>query len=66
MGNSTGICIPKIILEQCHMDSFVDVQIIDGKLVINPVTENESKNLKKDQEQRLNEVCWYEDESEWK
>lgn len=69
MGNNTGICIPKIILEQCNMDTVVDVQICDGKLIINPISDEAKKNLLKAQdqkEQQLTETCWYEDESEWK
>ena len=68
MGNSSGICIPKIILEQCHMDNVVDIQILEDMLIIKPVSDEEKKNLlKKLEESVINqEGCWYEDETEWK
>jgi|APHig6443718053_1056840.scaffolds.fasta_scaffold268142_2 antitoxin component of MazEF toxin-antitoxin module len=66
MGNSTGICIPKIILEQCHMDSYVDIQIHNNQIVINPLPKEKCEDLQsKDIEHRFNQVCWYEDDSEW-
>lgn len=67
MGNSTGICIPKIILEQCHMEGCVDIQIHDNQIIISPLAKEkcgddlQSKNI----EHRFNQVCWYEDDSEW-
>ncbi|MFO7447690.1 MAG: hypothetical protein R6W90_15095 [Ignavibacteriaceae bacterium] len=71
MGNSAGICIPKIILEQCRMEGFVDIQILEDKLVIKPVEEEIAKNLKRKEQEKtfeesLSEACWYEDETEWK
>ena len=68
MGNSAGICIPKIILEQCHMDKVVDIQILDNKLIINPVSDEVKESLSKklNEEDVKPECCWYEDETEWK
>ena len=69
MGNSAGICIPKIILEQCHLDSMVDIQILEDKLVIKPVSDEVKKSLEKkfrESDIQAKEQCWYEDETEWR
>ena len=69
MGNSSGICIPKIILEQCHMDRVVDIQILKDKIIINPVSNDAKKRLIKklaESDVEKGEECWYEDETEWK
>lgn len=69
MGKSTGICIPKIILEQCHMDRFVDLQIFEDKIVIVPITDEARKKLTKNLDASdilADKTCWYEDETEWK
>jgi antitoxin MazE len=66
MGNSTGICIPKIILEQCHMEGCVDLQIRDNQIIITPLAKENCEDLQsKNIEHRFNQVCWYEDDSEW-
>jgi antitoxin MazE len=66
MGNSTGICIPKIILEQCHMEGYVDIQIRDNQIIVSSLPEEKRQNLQSmDIEHRFNQVCWYEDDSEW-
>jgi len=36
IGNSQGIRIPKLILEQCNLKGPVDMQVKDGTLVIAP------------------------------
>ena len=37
IGNSQGIRLPKTILEQCHIDSKVDLEIKDNRIIINPI-----------------------------
>jgi len=34
IGNSKGIRIPKAIIEQCHIEKDVDLEIKDGKIII--------------------------------
>ena len=36
IGNSKGIRIPKAILEQCNIDDEVDLEVTDGKFVLEP------------------------------
>jgi|GEM_PF-1690978 len=69
MGKSTGICIPKIILEQCSMDKYVDLQIFEDKIVIYPVKDEAHKKLAINldvADTLVDKSCWYEDETEWK
>ncbi len=40
MGNSKGIIIPKAVLKQCHFEKAIDMQVVDGSLVIRPVVAN--------------------------
>ncbi|MCK4338766.1 MAG: AbrB/MazE/SpoVT family DNA-binding domain-containing protein [Candidatus Cloacimonetes bacterium] len=37
IGNSKGIRIPKAIIEQCHIEKDVDLEIKDGKIIIMPI-----------------------------
>ncbi|MEM9271754.1 MAG: AbrB/MazE/SpoVT family DNA-binding domain-containing protein [Cyanobacteria bacterium P01_F01_bin.143] len=34
IGNSQGIRIPKAIIEQCKFDSSIEMEVIDGSLVL--------------------------------
>ena len=34
IGNSRGIRIPKTVIEQCHLHGAVDLEILQGQLVI--------------------------------
>ncbi len=36
IGNSRGIRIPKAMLEQCHLDNAVELEVQDGQLVVRP------------------------------
>ncbi|HUX22947.1 MAG TPA: AbrB/MazE/SpoVT family DNA-binding domain-containing protein [Spirochaetia bacterium] len=36
IGNSKGIRIPKAILEQCNIIDEVDLEVADGKIVLEP------------------------------
>ena len=36
VGNSRGIRIPKAILDQCKIDEEVDLEVLDGKIIIEP------------------------------
>ena len=36
IGNSKGLRIPKAILEQCKMDTMVNLTVEEGKLIITP------------------------------
>ncbi len=36
IGNSKGLRIPKAILEQCKMDTMVNLTVEDGKLIVTP------------------------------
>ncbi|HHE39470.1 MAG TPA: AbrB/MazE/SpoVT family DNA-binding domain-containing protein [Candidatus Cloacimonetes bacterium] len=48
IGNSKGIRIPKIILEQCHIKNFVDLEVNDDLIMIRPFNENPRKNWDKE------------------
>ena len=37
IGNSQGIRIPKTIIEQCGFDNSVDMEVIDGSLILTPI-----------------------------
>lgn len=39
VGNSKGIILPKAILEQCHFEHMVDMQVVEGGLIIRPLHE---------------------------
>jgi antitoxin MazE len=44
IGNSRGIRIPKAILEQCHIEREVILDVKDDNIIIKPVTKGERKN----------------------
>ena len=37
IGNSRGVRLPKAILEQCHLEDTVELEVKDNHLVIRPV-----------------------------
>jgi len=37
IGNSQGIRIPKVLLEQCNLNGLVELEVTEGKLIIKPV-----------------------------
>lgn len=37
IGNSQGIRIPKTLLEQCGFSSSVEMEVVDGRLVLTPI-----------------------------
>ena len=37
IGNSRGVRIPKAILDQCDIQSEVDLDVRDGKIILEPV-----------------------------
>jgi antitoxin MazE len=37
IGNSQGIRIPKALLEQCHFEKSVELEVHDGVLIVRPV-----------------------------
>jgi len=39
IGNSRGIRIPKVVLEQCMLEDEVDMEVLNRKLVICPSTQ---------------------------
>jgi len=45
IGNSKGIRIPSVMLKQCEIEKDVDVEVVDGAIVIKP-SKSESINLK--------------------
>ncbi len=48
IGNSKGIRIPKIILEQCHIGRSVFLEVKGGGIVIRPVKEEPRKDWEED------------------
>jgi antitoxin MazE len=44
IGNSKGIRIPKSILEQCHIENKVDMEIEDDKIILKPIVRNPRRN----------------------
>ena len=36
IGNSKGIRIPKAILDQCHIEDRVDLEVEDGRIILEP------------------------------
>ena len=36
IGNSKGVRIPKAILEQCNIDDEVELEVKDGKIILEP------------------------------
>ena len=47
IGNSRGIRIPKLILEQCHMDHEVLVEVEDDTIILRPIKHKPRKNWEK-------------------
>ena len=37
IGNSRGIIFPKAIIEQCHLEREIDLQVVNGVVTIQPV-----------------------------
>ena len=37
IGNSKGIRIPKAILDQCNIENEVDLEVENGKIIIEPI-----------------------------
>ena len=52
IGNSQGIRIPKIIIEQCGFDRSVEMEVINGSLVLTPV-----KNIREDWEESFQKMA---------
>ncbi|PKP56636.1 MAG: AbrB/MazE/SpoVT family DNA-binding domain-containing protein [Candidatus Altiarchaeales archaeon HGW-Altiarchaeales-2] len=44
IGNSRGIRIPKTILEQCHIEQEVTLNVKDDSVIIKPIKKETSKN----------------------
>ncbi len=44
IGNSKGIRIPKIILEQCHIEKEVDLEVKDNNIIIKPFKKETRKD----------------------
>ena len=43
IGNSKGIRIPKAILDQCDIENEVDLEVENGKIIIEPINKNPRK-----------------------
>ena len=52
IGNSQGIRIPKAIIEQCSFDNSVEMEVIDGSLVLTPI-----KNIREGWEESFKEMA---------
>ena len=44
IGNSKGIRIPKIILEQCHIEKEVDLEVENDNIIIKPFKKETRKD----------------------
>lgn len=44
IGNSKGIRIPKVVLEQCHIKKEVNMEVKDESIIIRPFKEEPRKN----------------------
>ncbi len=44
IGNSKGIRIPKVLLEQCHIGNIVDLEVKRKSIVIKPIKQKPRKN----------------------
>lgn len=59
IGNSKGIRLPKVLLEQCNLKDTVDVEIKEGALVIKPFNdpregwEEDFKRMAKTEDDKL-------------
>jgi len=47
IGNSKGIRLPKSVLDQCHIDNAVDLQIKNNNIILRPFSDNPRKNWDK-------------------
>ena len=47
IGNSKGIRIPKVILQQCHIKEYVDLEVENEYIVIKPYHEKQRRNWEK-------------------
>lgn len=52
IGNSQGIRIPKAIIEQCGFNNSVEMEVIDGSLVLTPI-----KNVREGWEESFQEMA---------
>ncbi|MGK7949441.1 MAG: AbrB/MazE/SpoVT family DNA-binding domain-containing protein [Xenococcaceae cyanobacterium] len=52
IGNSQGIRIPKAIIEQCGFNNSVEMEVIDGSLVLTPI-----KNIREGWEEFFQEMA---------
>ena len=43
IGNSKGIRIPKAVLEQCNIENEVDLEVNDGKIILEPTAHKPRK-----------------------
>jgi len=37
IGNSKGVRIPKAILDQCHIENEVELEVEDGRVILEPI-----------------------------
>ena len=76
IGNSRGIRLPKLILEQIGVVNDVELSVMDGKIVIEPISstrkdwENAFKEMAKNRDDQLQEGSesgskWDGEEWEW-
>jgi len=47
IGNSKGIRIPKVILQQCHIKEYVDLKVENEYIVIKPYHKKPRRNWEK-------------------
>ena len=57
IGNSQGIRIPKTIIEQCGFENSVEMQIVDGRLVLTPI-----KNIREGWAESFQEMATNDDD----
>lgn len=53
IGNSKGIRIPKVVLEQCHIKKEANMEVKGGSIIIRPCKEAPRKNW----EQAFRKMC---------
>ncbi len=60
IGNSKGIRIPKVILDQCNINKEVDLEVENGKIILYPIYkkprkywDKKFKEMKKNQDDKL-------------
>lgn len=70
VGNSKGIILPKVILEQCHLEEAVELKVIEGELVITPISKKRAgweqafKNFKHEKDVLVREWQAFSNESD--